>query len=126
MSFKIVEPVVVYPDTLSNQAFTRVNSPPQSTYGSIPKTKDRSQARMMVRKPSLSESSGAFLTNMNGKAPTIVVIIRLIRRGVNAESYSSAIEMSRDTNIKKALTSRAFPTLIDMAFTLIIRYPFLP
>jgi len=28
-SFRIVDPVVVKPETLSNQAFTRLNSPPQ-------------------------------------------------------------------------------------------------
>ena len=29
ISFRIVDPVVVKPETLSNQAFTRLNSPPQ-------------------------------------------------------------------------------------------------
>jgi hypothetical protein len=67
-----------------------------------------------------------FLTKINGKAPTIVVIIKLISNGVNAESRPSAMDISRDTNMKKALTSKAFPTLVDMAFTLIISVSFLP
>jgi len=33
---RIVAPVVVYPETLSNNAFTSVNSPPQSNRGNIP------------------------------------------------------------------------------------------
>ena len=49
-----------------------------------------------------------------------------MRRGVNAESSPSAMDISRDTNMKKALTRSAFPTLVDMAFTLIIAVPFLP
>ena len=31
MSVKIVDPVVVNPETLSNHAFVKVNSPPQIT-----------------------------------------------------------------------------------------------
>lgn len=45
---RIVEPVVVKPETLSNQAFIIVNGPPQSAYGSMPKMKDRSQDSAMI------------------------------------------------------------------------------
>ena len=51
-SVKIVEPVVVYPDTLSNQAFIRVNSPPHSTYGSIPNMNESSQDNTIIMNPS--------------------------------------------------------------------------
>jgi hypothetical protein len=85
-SFRIVDPVVVYPDTLSNQALMIVNSPPHMIYGSIPNTKDNSQARMMVTNPSLSDIWGADLTKMKGNAPTKAVRTQLIRRGVKPES----------------------------------------
>ena len=45
---RIVEPVVVNPETLSNQAFMIVNGPPQSAYGSMPKMKDSSQDSAMI------------------------------------------------------------------------------
>jgi hypothetical protein len=86
ISVNIVDPVVVYPETLSNQAFINVNSPPQSTYGSIPNIKDRIQARTMVRKPDWRVVAGFFFTNMNGKVPVMKVTRKLIRRGVKAES----------------------------------------
>jgi hypothetical protein len=60
---------------------------------------------------------------MNGKAPTIRVIIKLIIRGPNAESLPSTIETMMDRNMKSALTSSAFPTLTDMALTFIIFLP---
>ncbi len=47
-SVRMVAPVVVKPETLSNQAFTTVNGPPQRAYGSMPKTKERSHDRKIV------------------------------------------------------------------------------
>ena len=85
-----------------------------------PKKKDSNHERTIVRKPSFSERDCDFFTNMNGKAPTIRVIIKLIIRGQNAESLPSTIETMMDRNMKRALTSRAFPTLTDIAFTFII------
>ena len=82
----MVAPVVVYPETLSNQAFIRVNSPPQRTYGSIPNMNERSQASTMVTKPSIRLRGGAFFTKMNGNAPTMMVMTKLMVRGPKAES----------------------------------------
>ena len=75
---------------------------------------------MIVMNPSFRVRGGVFLTNMNGKEPTIEVIIKLISSGVNAESIPSYIDIISDMNMKRALTRSAFPTLVDMAFTLII------
>jgi hypothetical protein len=103
-----------------------VNSPPQRTYGSIPKTNERSQARNMVRKPSFRVNGCAVRTKMKGKAPTIEVMMKLMSRGVNAESIPSDIDIIKDMNMKRALTSSALPTLVDIAFTLIIVHCFVP
>ena len=43
------EPVVVKPETLSNQAFMTVNGPPHRAYGSIPKIKESNHERTMIR-----------------------------------------------------------------------------
>ena len=40
----------------------------------------------MVRKPSLSDMAPGLRVNMNGKAPTRSVMMKLIRRGVKPES----------------------------------------
>ena len=111
MSLRIVDPVVVYPETLSNQAFIRVNSPPHITYGIMPKTKERSQDRTMVRNPSLSDIDPGLGTNMNGKAPARRVITKLMRRGVKPESIPYITDTTMDKNMNKALTSSAMPTL---------------
>ena len=78
--------MVVYPETLSNQAFMSVNSPPHMTYGSIPNMNERSHESTMVRKPSLRDIAPGLRVNMNGKAPTRSVMMELIRRGVKPES----------------------------------------
>ena len=78
ISFNMVDPVVVKPETLSNQAFIKVNSPPYNTYGSIPNMKDRSHDKTMVRKPSFNVSGCLPLTKINGNAPTRSVIMKLI------------------------------------------------
>ena len=48
MSSRMVAPVVVKPDTLSNQALVTVNGPPQSAYGSMPKRNESSHDRTMI------------------------------------------------------------------------------
>ena len=45
---RMVAPVVVKPETLSNQAFVTVKGPPQRAYGSIPKMKERIHDRTMT------------------------------------------------------------------------------
>ena len=121
---RIVAPVVVYPETLSNHALIKVNSPPQSTYGMVPKIKESTHERTMVRKPSFRESASFFFTNMNGNAPTRSVMMKLMSNGVNAESYPSIIDTIIERNINKALTRRALPTFNDMALTFIILHSF--
>ena len=60
-----------------------------------------------------------FLTKMNGKAPAMKVIIKLMDRGANAESIPSQMEISMEMNMNKALTRSALPTLVDITFTFI-------
>ena len=117
ISVRMVDPVVVYPETLSNQAFISENSPPQSTYGSIPKMNDSIQEIMIVRYPLFIEVSVPFLTKMNGKHPVINVTRKLMSRGVNAESNPFNIDMMTDMNMNRALISNAFPMFVDMTFT---------
>ena len=49
---RMVEPVVVYPETLSKRAFTRENSPPHITYGSIPNRNDSIHDSTIIMNPS--------------------------------------------------------------------------
>jgi hypothetical protein len=56
---------------------------------------------------------------MNGKEPTMRVMMKLISKGTNALSLPSMSETINDRNMKKALTSNAFPILRDMAFRFI-------
>ncbi len=48
MFSRMVAPVVVKPETLSNHAFEMVNGPPHRAYGSIPKMKESNQDRTMM------------------------------------------------------------------------------
>ena len=48
ISSSMEAPVVVKPETLSNQAFARVKGPPHSAYGSMPNTKDSSHDRKII------------------------------------------------------------------------------
>jgi len=50
---RIEEPVVVKPDTLSNHALVKVNSPPHRIYGSAPNKQERSQLNITMINPSL-------------------------------------------------------------------------
>jgi hypothetical protein len=47
---------------------------------------ERIQDRKIVRKPSFSDKVSVPFTNMKGKAPTRSVIMKLMSKGVNAES----------------------------------------
>ena len=47
-SARMVDPVVVKPLTLSNQAFMTVKGPPQRAYGSMPNMKESSHDRKMM------------------------------------------------------------------------------
>gem|GEM_PF-2824010 len=107
MSSRIEAPVVVKPETLSNQAFTIVKGPPQRAYGSIPNMNDRSHDRTMIIYPSRREISGDLRTNMNGKIPTVNVIVKLISRAASALSLPFATETNIDRNMNSALTSSA-------------------
>ena len=57
---------------------------------------------------------------MNGKAPAMKVIIKLMDKGANAESIPSPIEISIEMNINKALTRSALPTFVDITLTFIL------
>lgn len=85
---------------------------------------DRIHETTMVMNPSINVRGVAFLTNMNGKAPTMRVMMKLIVSGPKAESCPLKIDTSIDMNMNKALTNRALPTFVDMAFTFILKIDF--
>ena len=88
-SSRMVAPVVVKPDTLSNHAFANVNGPPQRAYGSMPNRKESSHDRKMIMYPSFREICSVFRTKMKGKMPTVKVRAKLIRSGARALSPPS-------------------------------------
>jgi hypothetical protein len=77
MLVKMVEPVVVYPDTLSNQALVNVNSPPHRMYGSIPTKQESSQLLTTMTKPSLLVISVVGGTKIMGKTPKRATTMKL-------------------------------------------------
>ena len=66
------------------------------------------------------EFSWLSLTKINGKAPTMDVIRKLINNGVKASSNPSATDTIMENIINKALTSNALPTFEDIAFIFIV------
>ena len=81
----------------------------------------------MVMNPSFIVRGAAFFTKMKGNDPTRSVMMKLIRRGVNAESNPFTTDTMMDMNMKRALTRSAFPTFVDMDLTFILKQlnPFL-
>ena len=69
---------------------------------------------VMMRNPSDIDMEEVFLTKMKGKAPTVRVIRKEIRRELKASSIPPLRETTRDKNINRALTSSALPTFTDM------------
>ena len=118
-SSRMVAPVVVKPDTLSNQALAMVNGPPHSTYGSMPNRKDSSQDRKMIMYPSLRVMLSVLRTKMKGKMPTVNVSAKLIRSGARALSPPSRSEMPADRSMNSELTRSAIPVFRDMTFRFI-------
>jgi hypothetical protein len=119
ISLRIVAPVVVKPDTDSNRAFASVNSPPHKRYGSIPKIHERSQANIVIAKPSEILISSAVRTKIKGKHPTINVMNPLIRRGVKEESIPLKIETTIESNINIPLNINVAPRYLDISFIFI-------
>ena len=59
----------------------------------------------------------AFLrVKIKGKAPTLKVMVKLIRSGARALSPPSMRDTTTDNSINRALTRSATPTLRDMTF----------
>ena len=54
---------------------------------------------------------------MNGNAPTIKVMRKLIARGPKAASIPFTMDTIIDRNMNNALTRSALPTFTDMTFT---------
>jgi hypothetical protein len=86
ISVNIVDPVVVNPETLSNQAFVKVNSPPHITYGTTPNKQVKSQLKTTIRKPSRELISFVCGTYIKGKIPNKNAIIDEYNNGNIAES----------------------------------------
>ena len=76
----------------------------------------------MIRNPSCWDMAEDCLTKINGKAPKMKVMIKLIASGPNAESLPSDSDTSIEMNMNRALTSRASPTFLDMTLTFIRCY----
>ncbi len=64
MSFKMVDPVVVNPDTLSNMALANENSPPHKKYGIVPIIHVISQPNTLIPNPSWKLTSSGVSTNI--------------------------------------------------------------
>lgn len=60
-----------------------------------------------------------FLTKMNGKMPTMNVIVKEIRRAARALSLPLKTDTRMDRNMKSALTRSAYPTFLVMALKFI-------
>ena len=90
----------------------------------MPKTKDRSQERVMIMYPSLSEMFSARRTKMKGNIPDMKVITKLMARAARALSLPFATDTKTLRSMKSELTSRASPTFLDMTFTFIACSPY--
>ena len=123
MSSRMVAPVVVMPDVLSNQALTSENSPPQSTYGSIENTQLKNQAMSRIARPSRVLMSLCRRTKTSGKMPTIIVRMPLSSSGEKDESNPSSAATSADRNMNTAQQISAIPTFLDMTPTFIDPIP---
>ena len=115
----MLEPVVVKPETLSNQAFATEKGPPQRAYGSIPNTNERSHDRVMVTYPSLRVMAEDLRTNIKGKIPTVKVMVKLIISAAQALSLPFSTDVSTESSINRELTSKASPTLRLIPFQFI-------
>lgn len=81
------DPVVVYPETLSNHAFVNVNSPPHRTKGRVPIKHDKIQLYTTIASASLFEIlPTAPGTNRIGNIPKRVAIKQVYRSGKKAVS----------------------------------------
>ena len=120
MSSSIVAPVVVKPETLSNQALVTVKGPPQRAYGSMPKRNDSSHDRTMIMYPSFREMTEVRRTKMNGKMPTVKVMTNDISSAASALSLPFATDTRTERSMNSALTRSAKPTLRLIALTFIL------
>ena len=77
ISVKIVAPVVVKPETLSNHAFTKENSPPHKIYGIAPDKQDINQLKTTINRPSLLVIPVAVGVKIRGNPPNTPVITAL-------------------------------------------------
>jgi hypothetical protein len=118
---RMVAPVVVYPETLSNNELITENGPPHRAYGNIPNIKDNIQDRKIIMYPSCNVIASVFRTKMKGNIPTRKVIRQLMAKAARALSFPVGLEMDTNTekNMNNALTKRAKPTFLDITLTFI-------
>lgn len=86
MLLSIDDPVVVNPDTLSNHAFVKVNSPPQSTNGRAPIKLMSIQLDITIKIPSSFVKCETAGTKMRGKNPNEAEINELYNKVLKEES----------------------------------------
>jgi hypothetical protein len=86
MFTKIVEPVVVNPETLSNQASVKEKFPFQSKYGKAPNRHDVNQLATTINNPSLFEILSTTGINIKGNKPKRPVIKALYSKGITVSS----------------------------------------
>ena len=88
----------------------------------MPNMNDSNHEKTMVTNPSWVVSCWAFLTKISGKEPAMLVMRKLISRGVKPESKPYATDTPRDRSMNNALTCNALPMSSYMALTFIIFY----
>ena len=82
--------------------------------------KDMSQESVMIRNPSFKDILEFLWTKINGKAPMVKVMMKLITKGATAVSSPSNMAINIDRNMNNALTSSAYPTFLLIALTFIL------
>ena len=88
--------MAVKPDTLSNQAFTRENSPPQIRYGNIPTTLASTHEPTTIAKPSLFVIDDARCTKSIGEAPVQTLDFEEIMKKNNPVTSSDISDFDDD------------------------------
>ena len=79
----------------------------------------------MMMYPSLRLMAEVLRTNMNGKMPTMKVMVKEMMRAARALSFPLSRETKIENSMNSALTSSAYPTFLLMPFQF-IRYSFWP
>ena len=103
------EPVVVKPDTLSNHALAKVNSPPYKTYGRTPARQESSQLETTINRPSSFLMWVVAGTNKRGNTPKRNSTRVVYASGRRSDSCRNTA-MPAEAAAKTAFSSKTIPT----------------